>query len=253
VREVLAALKFQVRAPLRPYAAGGVPGEAAAGGAAAFFPLAGLAVGGAAWLCDWGFVGFGFPRGLRDLAVVAVLAAPSGGFHARGLARSAPALIRGRGRRQSLTATGGAGAVGAVVLLLVLALKVLALGRLAGGYRTIALFLSPALGRWAVVVTAYGSRPASVEGWDRSFVRAVRFREFGLASVLALGSTFAAAEVLALAVLIPVAALVLLLRRGCERRLGGVTGETLGAAGELGETASLILFALAARLGARGG
>lgn len=94
---------------------------------------------------------------------------------------------------------------------------------------------------------AYSSRPARAQGLGWVFVQGVRFREFGLASVLALAITFAMVEVVGLAVFVPLATLTLLFTLYCNRRLGGVTGDTLGALGEMIETLTFSLFALIAQ------
>ena len=100
------------------------------------------------------------------------------------------------------------------------------------------------LGRWACVVMAYTSRPARAEGLGAVFVRGTQFREFGLASVLTLAVVFSLMEILGLVVFVPLAALILGFTLYCNRRLGGVTGDTLGALGELVETAAWCLLAL---------
>jgi len=107
-----------------------------------------------------------------------------------------------------------------------------------------ALLLGPMLSRWACVVMAYSSRPARAEGLGTMFVRGTQFREFGLASVFTLAVVFSLMEALGLVVFVPLAALILGFTLYCNRRLGGVTGDTLGALGEMVETAVLCLFVL---------
>jgi len=62
--------------------------------------------------------------------------------------------------------------------------------------------------------------------------------------VFTLAVVFSLMEVLGLLVFVPLAALILGFTLYCNRRLGGVTGDTLGALGELVETAVLCLFVL---------
>lgn len=221
--------------------------EEALGHAATFFPVVGLILGGLLWLCDKSL--FFLPPSLLNLLLVAVLAALSRGLHLDGLADTVDGLLGSADRRQSLAIMkdSAIGTFGVLAVFLALFLKLRSLDLLEGGYRGVALLVAPMLGRWSCVVMAYSSRPARAEGLGWVFVRGVRFREFGLASVLALVVTFALVEVLGLAVFVPLAALTVLFTLYCNRRLGGVTGDTLGAMGEMTETLTFSLFALIAQ------
>ncbi len=209
--------------------------ETTLGRAGAFFPLVGLLLGVAVWSLDRSLSPF-VPAPLSSVFLVAVLAVLSGGFHLDGLADSADGLL-GSGERQrslEIMKDSAIGTFGALALIAVVLLKVRSLDLLQGGYRGVALLLGPMLSRWACVVMAYSSRPARAEGLG----------EFGLASVFTLAVVFSLMEVLGLLVFVPLAALILGFTLYCNRRLGGVTGDTLGALGELVETAALCLFVL---------
>ncbi len=221
--------------------------EEALGHAATFFPMIGLILGGCLWLCDKIF--FFLPPPFLNLLLVAVLATLSRGLHLDGLADTADGFLGSTDRQRSLAIMkdSAVGTFGVLVVLLALFLKLRSLDLLAGGYRGAALLIAPMLGRWSCVVMAYSSRPARAEGLGWVFVRGVRFREFGLASVLALAVTFALVEIVGLVVFIPLATLTLLFTLYCNRRLGGVTGDTLGAMGEIIETSAFSLFALIAQ------
>ncbi len=219
--------------------------ETTLGRAGAFFPMVGLLLGVAVWSLDRSLSPF-LPASLSSVFLVAVLAVLSGGFHLDGLADSADGLL-GSGERQrslEIMKDSAIGTFGALALIAVVLLKVRSLDLLQGGYRGIALLLGPMLSRWACVVMAYSSRPARAEGLGARFVRGTQFREFGLASVFTLAVVFSLMEVLGLLVFVPLAALILGFTLYCNRRLGGVTGDTLGALGELVETAALCLFVL---------
>ena len=219
--------------------------ETTLGRAGAFFPMVGLLLGVAVWSLDRGLSPF-LPASLSSVFLVAVLVVLSRGFHLDGLADSADGLL-GSGERQrslEIMKDSAIGTFGALALIAVVLLKVRSLDLLQGGYRGIALLLGPMLSRWACVVMAYSSRPARAEGLGTMFVRGTQFREFGLASVFTLAVVFSLMEVLGLLVFVPLAALILGFTLYCNRRLGGVTGDTLGALGELVETAALCLFVL---------
>lgn len=75
-------------------------------------------------------------------------------------------------------------------------------------------------------------------------VQGTQFREFALASVFSLTIVFTLVEIMGLVVFVPIASLVLIFTLYCHRRLGGVTGDSLGALGEIVETAVFCLFAV---------
>jgi adenosylcobinamide-GDP ribazoletransferase len=220
-------------------------GETDLGRAGVFFPIVGLLVGGVLWSLDRGLRLF-FPPVLSSVFLVVTLAILSRGFHLDGLADSADGLFGSSERQRCLEIMkdSAIGTFGALAVVVVFLLKVRSLDLLQGGYRSMALLLGPMLGRWACVVMAYTSRPARVEGLGALFVRGTQFREFGLASVITLVVVFSLMEILGLVVFVPLAALILSFTLYCNRRLGGVTGDTLGALGELVETAVWCLFVL---------
>ncbi len=242
--EFLIALQFLTVFRLHPY----LPfTPELLGRSGVFFPVVGLMLGGVLWLCDSGL--FFLPRPLRSLLLVILLAVLSRGLHLDGLADTADGLWGSAERQKSLEIMrdSAVGTFGVLAVFSVLLLKLYSLELLEGGYRRAALLLAPMLGRWSLVVMAYSSRPARTEGLGCQFVREVKFREFALASVMTLALTFALMEVLGLLLFVPVASLILLFVLYCHRRLGGVTGDTLGALAEMVETWTLILFALAAQ------
>ncbi|MCS6925532.1 MAG: adenosylcobinamide-GDP ribazoletransferase [Candidatus Binatia bacterium] len=238
--ELLIALQFltvvRVRQDL-PFS------ETALGRSGVFFPLIGLALGLIVWGIDIILRPF-IPLPFLNVVIVFALAFFSRGLHLDGLADSADGLLGSQDRHRSLEIMkdSAIGTFGVLAVMAAVLLKLRALDLLTGSYRGSALLLSPMLGRWACVVMAYSSRPARAEGLGATFVRGVQFREFALASVFTLALVFASLEVLGLLVFLPLAALILCFTLYCNRRLGGATGDTLGALGEMVETATFCLL-----------
>jgi adenosylcobinamide-GDP ribazoletransferase len=206
-----------------------------------WFPLAGalvgLVVGGSWWLAEQAF-----PPLLAGAVVVAVDLAVTGMLHVDGLADSADGLLPHlpRARRLAVMAdpTTGAFAVGAVALVLVV--------------RTVALGSRPAdvglvVGLWCASRSAM-ALVALTRPYARPGGLATSFLGDRLAPVLAalgigIGALVATATdgraglaaVLALVVAAGVVVAV------AQRRLGGFTGDVLGALGVVGETIGLVV------------
>jgi cobalamin synthase len=109
-----------------------------------------------------------------------------------------------------------------------------------------ALALASMLGAWAITVQCYGGAPAGVPGTGAALVGRARFREFGWASLGALGVALAAGDAAGLVVVLVAAAVTVGVRVWAYRRLGGLTGHLLMATRELVETAVLVTLGLLA-------
>ena len=223
--------------------------KTAFGRSGTFFPLIGLLIGALVWSADWLLQPL-LPTTLLSLFLVGLLTVFSRGFHLDGVADSVEGLFGSTGPQRSLAILKESrlGTFGTLALFFVLALKIRALDILQGGYRDIALLFGPMLGRWACVVMAYSSRPARRAGLGSVFVNGVQFREFGLASLIALGILFTSIEIVGIVLVIPLGGLIISFTLYCNKRLGGTTGDTLGAVGELIETATFCLLAVLAAL-----
>jgi len=146
--------------------------------------------------------------------VVGVIAAVAGAIGAMwtpagGALLAVVVLEASAGRRMNR-----AGSVAAV-------LKAAALLAVPAAGRGVPLVLAAALGRWAVVVQCYGGRPAS--GADASpLVGRARFREFGVASVTAIGGALVALDALGLLAVLGTALATVGLRTVAYRRGTGL-------------------------------
>jgi adenosylcobinamide-GDP ribazoletransferase len=228
VRRLLGALAFLTILPV-PLAFD----AADVGRAMLAFPLVGALLGGGAAL---------LARGLSTLppAVIAVLlvaygALVTGALHLDGLADSADGLGGGRTREDVLRIMKdhSIGAFGAVALVILLSLKMACLSSLSGDWRV--LILAPMLARWASVPLLRALPAARTDGLGRSLGEHVGAVEIVGATLLALSGAWWLAEWRGL---ICAGAVVLSSTLGgavCWRRIGGITGDTLGANTELSE------------------
>ena len=222
------------------------PGSNRFGRAGVFFPLIGVLLGAIAWGVDTVLQSFISSLFIVSVVVVGLLAVLSRGLQLEGVVRSTVGLFSRAGRSQRLARMQERTlhTSGVIVLLALLTLKILALASLSSGYRAAALLLAPMLGRWACVVMAYSSRPARTEGLGAFFVNGVEFREFGVASVMTLGVVFTLVEVSGLLLFLGLAGIIICWLLYCNQRLDGVTGDTIGALGEIVETVSVCMFSV---------
>ncbi len=221
--------------------------RAALAGGLAFYPVVGLVLGalaaGVATATERVLPAAAGPAGV--LALVAL----AGARGARGLAAAAEALLRRgdavivRGRLRTVPGPLGIAAAGAA-----LAARAAAAAVLPPPARTTALLLAPMLGAWAVVVECYGGVPTHASGTAAAIVGRARFREFGWASVTALGMTLAVGEPIGLVIVLAASLATVGVRIYAYHRLGGLTGRLLAATRELVETVVLVTLGVLAQL-----
>ena len=234
MRRFLAALQFLTIIPLP----GGVnPGERVLGGSLPFFPLVGLLIGAAVALADW-WLGRLFPIGVTSVITVILLIAVSGGLHIDGLADTADGFFSARPREQILAIMKDSrtGPMGVAAIVCVVALKIALIASVAGPWRWWVLTMTPLAGRCALLIhlalLPYVRPEGGLAGIfhrNRSRVHAL----WALAALLAAGSLAGGLPGLIAGAAAFLAAL--LLAAYIFRRIGGLTGDTLGAACELTE------------------
>jgi adenosylcobinamide-GDP ribazoletransferase len=200
---------------------------------------------------------------LAAVLAIAVLAWSTRALHLDGLADLADGLgVKGSGpqvreRRLAVMREPGAGAFGVVTVVLVLALQTSALTvALLGGLGSVVLVNSVVTGRLAIVWACVRGVPsARPDGLGAAVAGQVPRLAAALVTLLVLGAAVAAATLLdddgSLRSGLLLAAAMLggllagaLTTRHAVRRLGGITGDTLGATTELTTTATLVLAAL---------
>ncbi len=216
------------------------------GPAVSFFPLVGLLLGLVLVLIDLSLEPIA-SRALSSVALVSVLAFLTRALHLDGLGDTFDGVGAGgeRERILSIMDDSHAGVFGVVAIVLVLLFKIHALESIDHD-RWRALLTAPVLGRWSMTVLGYGSAAAK-PGLGSTLLERFELKHFVFATLTALIITAAALRILGILLMIAVAIFSLAAKKYFYRRLGGLTGDTFGAVGELGETAVLIAVALGAR------
>lgn len=222
----------------------GGPARGAAGCWA--WPVAGAAVGMLAACAGWAALAMGLPAGWAAALALAVQAMATGGLHEDGLADTFDGLMGGRdpARRLEIMRDSRIGSFGAMALMLVTLARWSAL--------VVLLPLAP----WAVVAVAGLSRaampvvmaalpPARPDGLSR-LVGRPSGAEAGMAVLAALALAAVLVPLATLPVLlIATIFLLLALGRWVKARIGGQTGDILGAAQQLTEALMLGILAAA--------
>lgn len=213
-----------------------------------FFPLVGLVLG--AMLVGARHVGLAiFPAGVVDLFLVLILVGLTRGLHLDGLADSADALGSGAPRNRALEIMKDPriGSFGMLALAGALLAKFQLIAAVGPAAKEAVLLLFPLLARWSVVpVLALVPYARAEGGLGGPFSEGTTWRQAVTASVIMAAALAAAVAVVGWQLLVALLAAVLVSLGWVQyvrRRLGGVTGDTLGAQielVELGVLASLV-------------
>lgn len=220
------------------------------GRASRWFPVVGAMLG-AIYIGAWKLLAPFFSGLVIGVLIVMLDALLTGVLHLDGLADTADGFGAGRTRDEVLRIMRdhAVGSYGASALLLAVALKIAALNSVFADGRVVpALLLAPVLGRWSAVFSA------SVVGYARpkeddsaksvgAPSRSIGRTELVVASITAVLATAACRSwrgaIASGAALILAAGWTVV----CRRRIGGVTGDTLGAGVAMVECGVLVVFA----------
>lgn len=203
-----------------------------------YFPVIGLLIGAVVATTTLALSTL-VPDLLLTVMAVLLLAAISGCLHLDGLADCADGFFSHRPKERALEIMRDSrcGAMGVIVLCALFLLKIASLGSLSASHLIITLFLMPVVGRSAIVCTMalvpyaretkglgllfYSKQSRYAALWAGVFCALTLFIVVGLVNMLfILGS---------------VLLLILLFARLSKKRIGGATGDSLGAICELSE------------------
>lgn len=195
-----------------------------------WFPLVGLLVGAAVALLDRG-VSLLFPPLLSSVIAVVALIAASGGLHMDGLADTADGFLSSRPRERMLEIMRDSrtGAMGVLGILCVFSLKVAAVASAPAALRWQALLLMPFAGRCSMVIQLALLPYARTGGLCSVFVQNARRLDVILTLIILCAVSGWIGGLFGLYAAGASVATVVLFSLWCRNKIGGFTGDTLGA------------------------
>ncbi len=203
-----------------------------------FFPLVGLIIGGLLVLVKY-LASRLFSPDITPLLVASFWAILTGFLHLDGFCDTVDGLSGGRNKEEVLRIMEepDIGAKGAAALVFLLLLKVFSISKVS----TFGLFIAPMMGRWAIVVASSIASYPKPSGLGKPFVGCIKARGLFLSTlpVFVIGLILFRLNIfwyLALTLLFVFVAVSYL-----KKRIGGITGDNLGAICEVAETLSLLV------------
>lgn len=213
----------------------------------AFFPLVGIIIGTALSLL-YVLTNHFLPRPVICSLLIITSVILTGGLHLDGLVDTIDGLTGGKERNAILKIMRDShiGALGAVGLVSLLLLKFALVYSIPDKLMISALILTPALGRWSQVCLCKFfpyARDEAEAGLGKPFASLVGIREIICSTTIALIFSIALSHCLRAIILLPLV-LIASMTFGLilNKKIGGITGDTIGALNEIVETLGLFFF-----------
>lgn len=206
-----------------------------------FFPVVGLLAGAFMWALASGLQLI-FPAPVSSALVALTLVAISGGLHLDGLSDTADGFLSARPREEVLRIMKDShvGAMGVIAIAGTLATKITALRSLGEATFPQAAFLMPLAGRCGLVFALAILPAARADGLGSRFCGKCSTAVLVWALVVLLGGGWVAASWAGLAAAAIVLAATLAFAAWAYRKIGGATGDTLGATCEIAEMVAVL-------------
>jgi adenosylcobinamide-GDP ribazoletransferase len=238
------AVAFLTRIPM-PHPQGAMPRDFAR--ALRMFPLVGAAIGAAVGLADLAALAIGLPALAAAALALGAGALLTGALHEDGLADVADGFGGGRDTAAKLEIMRDSrlGTYGALILLVSFVAKLSALAALPASLALPGLIVAHALGRGVLPVMALRMPYARTDGLAANAGRPDAATA-ATAVVLAIAIAFVALpRTMTLGAIVAAAAGAAAIAMLAQRQIGGQTGDVLGAAEQIAETAVLLLLCAA--------
>jgi adenosylcobinamide-GDP ribazoletransferase len=241
MRSLVAAIQFLT---IMPIPSSFQCGEMELKRSVVLFPIVGHMIGGLLGLLDIGIIRL-FPPLLAGSIMVVLMMMVSGCFHMDGLADTADGFLSARPKERILEIMRDSriGSMGVVAVIGVILLKVTALASIPVSRHWIVVVLMPLAGRCALVLgmaaapyarlqgglaSAFGRPPWPVTAISLMILSVTSWSVLGIPGLLAAGTAIFSTIIFSF---------------WCRRKIGGFTGDTLGAACEIAETMPALIAA----------
>jgi len=207
-------------------------------GAVRYFPVVGLIVGASGAATLW-LVAHVLPTPLPVILATVVTVLMTGAIHEDGLADTCDGLAGGATRERALEIMKDPriGVFGAIALILMLLLKISALSVMPVWTAMAALIAAHAFSRFCAVLISFAGRYVGSAERSRAapVVQRVKVGDVMIAALFGLPALVLCGREAIVAVVVALVLLGLVFR-WCVQRIGGYTGDTLGAAQQITET-----------------
>lgn len=246
MKSFLLALQFLTIIPVRIDR----PAAKEFGRAIACFPIVGLLLGSVLVAANHLLLLARLDPLASNAILIVLLVVLTGGLHLDGLSDTADALFSGKDRARMLEIMRDphVGAMGVLAIVSVLMLKVSFLSAVSMPFKDASLVLMCVVSRWSMVLSMFVFPYARTEGKAKVFIDEVDKIKFLAATIIALTIVLSVAKVTGLAVFAIAALFTCVAGLRIKIKIGGITGDTIGAVSELTEVMILLNIIILERI-----
>lgn len=214
-----------------------------------YFPVIGLILGAILATANRLFIYLGFNYFLSDTVVIILLIILTAGLHLDGLSDTVDGFSSGKGKERILEIMRDShiGAMGVISLISIILLKLAFLYSVSIEIKSQAIILMCLVSRWSLVLNMFIFPYARQEGKAKAFMENKNRKTIILATLITLLCSLSLAGIKGLLLLGIIIISTYLMGRFVTRKIGGITGDTLGATNEINETITLISISLIQR------
>ena len=207
-----------------------------------FFPVVGLLLGLILIGLNTLFSGLGILPAVVNIILVITLIILTGGLHMDGLSDTADAFLSGKSKEEMLEIMRDPhiGVMGVLSLISSILLKIGLLSSISAITKPAALILMCILSRWAVVIVMYLFPYARQEGKAKLFIQGLNLKILIVSLIVVLVFSFSIWGLKGWLVLLIISGCAYLINKAIAGKIGGVTGDTLGATIEIMEIVVLL-------------
>jgi adenosylcobinamide-GDP ribazoletransferase len=242
MKPFILALQFLTRIPVKIKSVG--PHDL--GRSIIYFPAVGALIG--ALLCGLAVILgiMGIDSLIISTIVVVALIIITGGIHLDGLSDTFDALLSGKDRTEMLKIMRDphVGVMGVLSIVSAVMLKIALLYSMSGIALMYAILSMCILGRWSMVISMQIAPYARENGKAKSFIEGIKPAMTIIASVVTLVIVLLMWRLAGLVLYAAIGVSAIFITRLLQRKLGGITGDTLGALNEMMEILALFIICL---------
>ena len=213
-----------------------------------YFPLVGASLGIALIALDK-VLSLTLPPLLTNLILIFTLFIITGGMHIDGLADSCDALFSGKGKDEMLSIMREVhvGTFGILAIVAIILFKLALLSSIPQDLRNFSLILMALLSRYSMSLAVNFFPYARSEGKAGVFFKEKSIKNFFFSTAITLIILLFTFRIISLAILSLSVGFTLLASLWVKRKIGGLTGDTLGALSELNEVLVLLSVVILSR------
>ncbi|ADL51952.1 adenosylcobinamide-GDP ribazoletransferase [Clostridium cellulovorans] len=208
-----------------------------------YFPIVGVILG-AFDLIVYNLAGYVVPGYFQIVCAVLAYLCLTGAFHIDGLADTADAIYSSRKKEVMLEIMKDSrvGTNGVIAIIFDLILKILLIS--VSRNIPIAIFLSPVVGKLVQPILMYKANYPRENGLGNIYIGKVTLLNSAICCILGTLITTIGVKVIGIIATLGCLFFIFLFRKYIEKKIGGITGDILGAGSELAEVLFLLILAI---------